>query len=34
MQFYKKTSQETFMLSYLKFGSVVQEEMSFKVYAR
>ena len=30
MQFWKKVSWETFMWSYMKFGQVVQEEMSFK----
>ena len=30
MQFWKRTSWETFMWRYIKFGPVVQEEMSFK----
>ena len=30
MQFWKRASWETFMWSYIKFGPVVWEEMSFK----
>ena len=30
MQFLKRASLGTFMLSYMKFGPVVQEQMSFK----